>query len=225
MKPSFSILIGLAFSISSIASAGTSTEPAYCNPNTFYSKEVNHGNSKLVRGHLYQLGSTKVMGVAVGNSKATDLANFAQKQSTARASDKYCTWYFNEGDSEAEAWFSHYYLPNPKGLTTTTGPKIYNDTIKDIFANTLPSFLSCAQNHKYIAMGCNGQKHRGPTVFGMMLAFSGCSPQNAATIVNNIWGLNGVKPEVRLSIINEGKKLGDADPEARYRMQQAFGAN
>lgn len=219
MKPS-SFILGLALVFANIAYA---SEPSYCNPSVFYTKEIKHGNSKLKRGHLFKLGDTKIMGVAVGDSKATDLANFAMAQSTAEASDKFCTWYLNKGDKEAEAWFTHRYVSNPMLLTTTTGPKQYNQVLKNEFANSIPSFLSCAQNHKYVAMGCNGQKHRGPTVFGMMLAFSGCSPQNAATIVNTIWGLNGVKADVRLSIITEGKKLGDADPEARARMQQAFG--
>lgn len=220
---SLSIILGLAFSITSVANATASTEPAYCNPTTFYSKETKVNNSELERAHLYLLGKTKVLGMAVGNSDATETANFAQTQSSARATDKFCTWYFNKGNKKAEAWFTHRYVSNPSGLTTVTGPQKYNETLKDEFANAIPSFLSCAKQHKYIAMGCDGQKHRGPTVFGMMLAYSGCSPQNAATIVNKVWGLNGVKAEVRLAIITEGKKLGDADPEARRQMQAAFG--
>lgn len=213
----------IALSVLTFANISAAAEPAYCNPATFFAKEVKHNNSKLERGHLYQLGEVKLLGVAVGNSKTSELVKFAMAQSSAEASDKYCTWYFNEGNSEAEAAFTHRYVSNPSGLTTTTGPAQYNKVLRNEFANSIPSFLSCAQNHKYIAMGCNGQKHRGPTVVGMLLAYSGCSPENAATIVNTIWGLNGVKAAVRLSIINEGKKLGNADPEARVRMQQAFG--
>ena len=217
-----SLILGLtlAFSLNSFGA-----EPSYCNPSTFLKKEIKHGNSKLVRGRLFQLGEAKVMGVAVGDSAAKDLVSFARSQSTAEASDKFCTWYYNEGDKEAEAWFTHRYVPNPLWLSASSAAKKYNSVLKDEFANSLPSFLSCARDHKYIAMGCNGQKHRGPSVFGMMLAFSGCSPQNAATIVNTVWGLNGVSADVRLSIINEGKKLGDADPEGRAQLQHAFGVN
>lgn len=213
----------LAFSILTFAHISSAAEPAYCNPSTFFAKEVKHNNKYLERGHLYQLGQTKLLGVAVGNSRTAEIIKFATANSSADASDKYCTWYLNEGNSDAERVFTHRYVSNPSGLTTTTGPKKYNEVLHNEFANAIPSFLSCAQNHKYIAMGCNGQKHRGPTVVGMLLAYSGCSPQNAATIVNTIWGLNGVKADVRLAIIAEGKKLGDADPEARVRMQQAFG--
>lgn len=35
--------------------------------------------------------------------------------------------------------------------------------------------------------------------------------------------MNGVKPEVRQAIIEEGYKLGNADPEARLRMQKVLG--
>ncbi|AZZ36367.1 hypothetical protein CIK05_06030 [Bdellovibrio sp. qaytius] len=225
MKSSLALFIGATlFSFTNAALAGGTTEPDYCNPKVFYSKEIKTNNSKLERAHMYQLGQTKVMGVGVGDSKAQDLVNMASQQSTATASDKYCTWYFNEGNSQAESLFTHKYVPNPSGLSPATAAKKYNEALKDEFANSVPSFLSCAQNHKYIAMGCNGQKHRGPGVFGMMLAFSGCSPQNAATIVNTVWGLNGVDAATRLAIIAEGQKLGDADPEARARLQQAFGA-
>lgn len=208
----------LAFSLNCVAA-----EPSYCTPSVFFKKEIKHNNSKLIRGHLFKLGETKIMGVAVGDSEAKDLVNFAYAQSTAKASDKFCTWYYNEGNKEAEAWFTHRYVPNPIWLSASSGAKKYNEVLKNEFANSLPSFLSCARDHKYIAMGCDGQKHRGPSVFGMMLAFSGCSPQNAAKIVNSIWGLNNVSEKTRLGIITEGKKLGDADPEARRQLQRAFG--
>lgn len=218
---SLSILLGLGlFTITSIA---TAAEPAYCNPKTFYSKEIKHGNTKLKRARMFQLGETKVMGVAVGDSKAEDLVDFAYKNSDAKTSDKFCTWYYNDGNEKAEAWFNWNYVSNPMWMSPSTGAKKFSSALKNEFSKDETSFLSCAQNHKYIAMGCNGQKHRGPSVFGMMLAYSGCSVNNAATIVNTIWGLNGVGKDTRLAIINEGKKFGDADPEGRRRLQQSFG--
>lgn len=215
-----SLLIGLtlAFSLNSMGA-----EPSYCAPSVFLKKEIKHNNNKLLRGRIFQLGETKVMGVAVGNSDARDLVNFAYAQSTAKAEDKFCTWYYNEGNKEAEAWFTHRYVPNPIWLTASSAAKKFGGVLRDEFAHAIPSFLSCAQNHKYIAMGCDGQKHRGPSVFGMMLAFSGCSPENAAAIVNTLWGLNNVSKTTRLSIITEGKRFGDLDPEGRRQLQQAFG--
>ncbi len=178
--------------------------------------------TQLERAHLYTLGSVKLLGVAVGGSDTQDLIHFATSHSNTDSLEKYCTWYLNKGDDNAEAAFNHHYVNNPSSLNITTGPAQYRQVLKDEFAKARPNFLNCIEQNKYLAMGCNGQKHRGPTVFGMLLAFSGCSPQNAATIVNKVWGLNGVKPEVRLAIINEGKLLGDEDPEARDRMQKAF---
>lgn len=209
-----------------LVSANTSfaAEPSYCDPKTFYSKEVKLNLTKpLERAHLFKFGDVSLMGVAVGNSKIQRLLDFATQNTTAADSENYCTWYLNKGDSAAEENFNHFYLQNPKSLKVTTGPALYREILKDQFAKDRPNFLTCLQDHKYLAMGCNGQRHRGPTVFGMLLAFSGCSPTNAATIVNTVWGLNGVKPEVRLAIINEGKKLGDEDPEARLRIQKIFG--
>lgn len=214
--------LGVLFLSIGISSFAFAAEPSYCDPKTFFSKEVKFSN-KIERAHVYKLGDTLLMGAAVGSSKAKDLIKFEGEHSDATASDKYCTWYFNEGNDEAEASFTHIYLNNPSGLTTVTGPAEYSSKLKDTFANASVNFLKCATENNYIALGCNGQKHRGPTVFGMLLAFSGCSPENAATIVNTTWGLNGVKPEVRAAIIKEGQRLGDADPEARLRLQKAFG--
>ncbi|MBC7466831.1 MAG: hypothetical protein H7256_12640 [Bdellovibrio sp.] len=197
-------------------------EPSYCNPKVFFSKEVKM-SSRIKRAHVYKLGDTLLMGAAVGESDTNDLIQFESTHSNAAASNKYCTWYLNEGNSEAEQSFTHIYLNNPKGLTTVSGPAEYGSKLKETFANGPVNFLKCATDHNYIAMGCNGQKHRGPTAFGMLLAFSGCSVENAANIVNTTWGLNGVQAEVRAAIIAEGQRLGDADPEARRRLQQAFG--
>jgi hypothetical protein len=104
-----------------------------------------------------------------------------------------------------------------------SGPAEYRAVLQDQFAKAPISFLSCLENNKILIMGCNAQMHRGPTVFGMLLSFSGCSAEHSAEIVNSLWGLNGVKAEVRLAIIDEGRKLGDEDPNARLRLQRAFG--
>ena len=217
-----SLRLGILLLSIVIGSYTFAAEPSYCDPKVFFSKEVKL-TSNIERAHVYKLGETLLMGAAVGSSKAEDLIQFESEHSDATTSEKYCTWYFNEGNGDAEKSFTHIYLNNPKGLTTVTGPAEFSSKLKEVFANDSVNFLKCATEHNYIAMGCNGQKHRGPTVFGMLLAFSGCSPENAATIVNTTWGLNGVQAEVRTAIIKEGQRLGDADPEARLRLQKAFG--
>ena len=85
-----------------------------------------------------------------------------------------------------------------------------------------PSFLSCAENRHYLALGCNSMAHRGPTVFGMLLAFSGCTPEHSLEIVNHIWGQNGVSDETRLTLIQEGATHGKTRPESREHFRELF---
>ncbi len=198
-------------------------EPSYCDPKTFLSLEKSVANKSIGNAHMFKLGDVTVLGAAVGNSDTDSLISYAKSASTAGSSDKYCTWYLNEGNGDAEDFFTHIYMTNPKDLNTSSGPQEYRRKLSQEFATARTSFLSCASKHKYLAMGCNGMKHRGPTVFGMMLAYSGCKPERASTIVNTLWGLNGVKPEVRLAIIREAKSIGDTDPGSRNSLQEAFG--
>jgi hypothetical protein len=66
--------------------------------------------------------------------------------------------------------------------------------------------------------------HRGPTVFGMLLAYSGCSAEHSLEITNQIWGLNGVKRKVRLAIIRKAYELGNTQKESRKRLAELFSA-
>lgn len=197
-------------------------EPAYCEPEVFFKKEI-ATQSGIWRSHTFQFGDVILLGGAIGYSLPFKVTAFAEENSTASSAEKYCTWYYNEGNDFASTLFSHAYVSNPQNVTVVTGPQEYREVLKDQFAKVNTNFLSCLENHKYLAMGCNGQMHRGPTVFGMLLSFSGCSSKNSLAIVNKLWGANGVKPEVRQAIIEEGYKLGNEDPEARQRMQKALG--
>jgi hypothetical protein len=209
-------------SIVSISHSVFAAEPAYCNPKNFRSKEVDPHES-ILRDHAFQMGKVMIVGGAIGYSNSTKIGEFVENYSDASAADKYCTWYFNEGNDNAAEKFNHLYVTNPKKVTATSGAKEYRQVLKDQFAKSKTSFLSCIEKHKILVMGCNGQMHRGPTVFGMMLSFSGCSSKNSLAIVNDLWGKNGVKPEVRQAIIEEGFKMGSEDLQARLRMQKAFG--
>lgn len=211
------VLICLVFTINSFAQ-----EPAYCDPKIFLSKESTKLNT-LIRDHIFKFDDTIILGAAVGLTPSLNIIAYATNNSNVTSAENYCTWYFNEGNENATVKFNHFYVENPKNLTVTSGPAEYRQILQDQFAKSSISFLSCIEQHKYLAMGCNGQMHRGPTVFGMLLSFSGCSATQSAKIVNSLWGLNGVKAEVRLAIIEEGYKLGNEDPDARLRMQKAFG--
>ena len=84
------------------------------------------------------------------------------------------------------------------------------------------SFVSCAIDHGYIAMGCDGMKHRGPSVFAMLLAYSGCSAKNAATIANKLWGLNFVKEATREAIAEKAFEMGQRQPQMRAALRNVL---
>jgi hypothetical protein len=218
MKPIFLILLSATF----LSQVTLAQEPAYCDPKTFLSKEVDP-HEKIWRDRAFRLGDVLLIGGALGYSRSKKVVEFVEDYSNADSSDKYCTWYLNQRNDHAADKFNYFPLPHPKNLTVETGPQEFGSILKDQFSKSKTSFLSCIEKHKFLLMGCDGQMHRGPSVFGMMLSFSGCSAANSAKIVNGLWGLNGVKPEVRLAIIEEGRKFGDQDPQARRRMQKAFG--
>ena len=218
MKTFLLILLSLV----SIAQNSVANEPAYCDPETFFEKEI-ETQAGIWRHHTFRFGDVILLGGAIGYSNPFKITSFAEENSTATSAEKYCTWYYNDGNDFASTLFNHHYVSNPQKVTEVTGPKEYREVLKDQFAKANLSFLSCLESHKYLAMGCDGQMHRGPTVFGMLLSFSGCSSKNSLAIVNKLWGKNGVKPEVRQAIIEEGYKLGNDDPEARLRMQKALG--
>jgi hypothetical protein len=84
--------------------------------------------------------------------------------------------------------------------------------------------VECAVDQGYLAVGCDGMKHRGPSVFAMFLAYSGCEAKNAAKIANKIWGLDTVPENTRLGIAKAGYELGNANPAARKALQTVMSA-
>lgn len=200
-------------------------EPLYCSLPNLQKMEKPVDPSGLNRVHRYQVGKVDLVGVGVGNSQAQSLMKLAVQHPGVQPSVKYCTWYLNEGNSEAEKVFEHEYLTNPRDLSVKSGPVEYHQKLQRYFADGPGTLVSCAVDHSYLALGCNGMKHRGPTVFAMLLAFSGCQPKNAAAIANTLWGLNGVPEEVRLAIAEEGAKMGTAAPLVRKKLRDAFEAS
>jgi hypothetical protein len=199
-------------------------EPAYCVYSNFSKHEVPESRPGIQRAHAYRFGPLTIVGLAVGNSKPAATEAMATELSTATAQQNYCTWYFNNGDEEAVRYFNHFYVPKPVGDPAPVA-QAYRTTLAGIFAGNSTSLLSCARDQHYVAMGCDGMMHRGPTVFGMTLAFSGCTPAHAAEIVTYVWGLNGVNPAARLAAIQEGYALGQQNPQASAELRQLLSAD
>lgn len=199
-----------------------SGEPTYCEPKNFKQYQIPLKGVSISRLKAFQLGRVVIAGMAIGNTDAVKVKELYQKLKSSEFGDRHCTWYVNKGNNAAEKVFKHHYLPNPSGLDEIEGPQVYMKEMDAEFSSSPESFVTCADQAGYIGLGCNGQRHRGPTVFGMLLAYSGCSPQNSATIVNELWGLNGVKPEVRKEIIQAAYVKGSQQSDFRQRMQELF---
>jgi len=201
----------------------TETEPYYCEPRVFYGHEIiPYFNPKIKRLRIYKLGQVHLAGMAVGHSKTKNIKKFSSLIFNVEEMDNFCTWYFNKGNQKAKNSFVHRYVKNPKSLKPQTAAKKYMERLENIFFNDPVNFLQCAETYGYIGSGCNGQKHRGPTVFGMLLSFTGCTPENASEIVNTIWGLNGIKKNIRLSIIKAAHEFGKIHKNERDHLQNLF---
>ncbi len=198
---------------SPLAQAANALEPAFCNPATFSKYEVKYSGKAPERLHVYKIGQLTLAGMAVGNSNVSDVIGVAKKYSTAGTRDKYCTWYLNDGNKEASQEFDYNPLPKPTGSQYDSMSKKWMSIVGDEFDQEALSFVSCAEDFKYIGMGCDGQKHRGPTVFGMLLSYAGCSPANSVAIVNKIWGENGITPQMRKALAQKGADLALAHPQ------------
>lgn len=200
------------------AEAKLNLEPGFCDPAAFEKAEIPSATTGLLKNHAYQLGHLVLVGLAVGHSDITAIRDFSNRFSQFSTAEKNCTWYFNDGNPKAAQAFHHRYVSNPsfKGVQVADE---YERVLASTFANDPTSFISCAVDHGYIAMGCDGMKHRGPSVFAMLLSFAGCSAQNSTAIANKIWGTNGVLVKTREAIAQKGKVLGDLNPTLREQLQ------
>lgn len=202
----------------------TSAEPTFCMPDVFLRQEAAQDDAGgIKRLHVYRLGDVVLAGMAIGESEASSVARFATAWGVTQE-DRFCTWYVNRGNVEAERSFWQIYLPNPASLSAEEAAERYGELFGPTFAGGTGGIWWCLEEKGFLAVGCNGQLHRGPTVFGMVLAALGCSAEHAAEIVNRIWGLNGVPPDVRLAAIRRGCDLGARRPELRSQMQKRLTA-
>lgn len=199
-------------------------EPYFCDPAVFVQQEiVPKDGGGIKRLHAYRLGGVVLSGMAIGASEAGAVESFAGTQG-ATPQERFCTWYVNKGNTEAERTFRHIYLPDPSSLSPEEAAERYAQLLAPAFAEERGSIWWCLEQQGFIAVGCNGQLHRGPTVFGMVLAALGCSAENAAEIVNRIWGLNGVPPATRLAAIKQGAEAGARSAALRSRVQRRLSA-
>lgn len=221
-------------------SSPSSQEPSYCDPALFDEKEMDLGDFEklkadgIQRAHGFKLGQVTLIGLGVGDSKTSSVVHLAQKYSEHLTQEKrYCTWYLNHPKGlipredqyriTSAKMFNHLDVnKNPMSLNEKEATEEFMKVLEKAFDTHANSFLNCATDQHYIALGCNGMRHRGPTVFGMLLAFSGCSPEHALEISNQVWGLNGVKRKVRLAVIRKAYELGQSRSNSRKKLAQLF---
>jgi hypothetical protein len=207
--------------------AQNSLEPLYCDPATFAKLEITApfsleqgGPGGIWRLHLFKVGKVILAGMAIGDSPASSVEKLAQYYSPEIAQNGYCTWYVGNKNAHAAQSFNFYPIPGFFELDIHTAAPTFMKALGDSFFDAPNNFLSCAQNHGYLAMGCEEMKHRGPTVFGMVLAASGCTPVHAATIANQVWGLNGVDPAIRLSVIQAAYDYAQNNPAEQDKLAE-----
>jgi hypothetical protein len=198
-------------------------EPAYCLPTAFVAKEIQVPSSGLNRAQGFRLGNVTVVGLGVGDSKVSSVQQLALHYvPTMGSSRKSCTFYYNDGNDGAATAFNWYNLPKPIGTDYAGMLDTYSNVLANVFDTAENNFVSCASEQRYLAMGCDGMRHRGPTVFASMLAYSGCSPEHATTIVNGVWGENGIEPQMRITIATWAHALGASHPAQSANLRQLF---
>jgi hypothetical protein len=221
----------------SVISKPPEVEPSYCDPAQFDEAEIPYetvqGKGRepgLFRAHAFRLGKVTLVGLGVGDSPVEEVIRLSKRLVPENKAPNYCTWYLNHAKSPkdrnkklAASTFIHRNIEkNPMLQNEEQATTDFMQILSTSFDQGTVNFTSCVSEQHYLALGCNGMEHRGPTVFGMILAFSGCSPVHSLEIANQIWGLNGVKRKVRLAIIQKAHELGQIRKESRKRLSEAF---
>jgi hypothetical protein len=194
-------------------------EPAFCDPKTFLSHEVPSSTEGLVRNHTYQIGELTLVGLAVGKSEVSATQALADDYSRYNDSEKSCTWYYNTGNDLAAEAFTQIPLSNPIWKSASSLVKEYSAALENTFDQDENNFVACATRHRYLAMGCDGMRHRGPSVFAMFLSFAGCSPKSSVEIVEKVWGHNFVNTSKRIAMAEKAYEMGSQRPASRQALQ------
>jgi hypothetical protein len=199
-------------------------DAAYCDPSLFSKREVKYPNppESLENLHIFKVGRVYLGALGIDAAKVSEIKDLVKFFSVPDEAKKSCFWYVNKGNKEAQRILNHFYLKNPKDLKPDKAVKEYLKIIGPSFSERPANFVACAESQSFVAVGCNAGLHRSPTVVGMILAYSGCSPESADQIINETWGLNDIKPEVRLSIIKGGYDFGLAHLQESEKLKKLF---
>jgi hypothetical protein len=174
----------------------------------------------LCGARLFVFDKFSLLSCAVGTSSDQRLINECASRSKDGQDGKYNTFYFNSSDldfDKIDAKKIFHWLPvkdNPIWHWSTEEFLPIRDALKDM--------VEVGERHEYLAMGCDGNKHRGPSVFAMFLSLAGVEPKEATRIANKFFGCNFVLPFVRARIAKLGYDLGNQNPELRARAQRLF---
>ncbi|MEI8345922.1 MAG: hypothetical protein WCG27_00535 [Pseudomonadota bacterium] len=195
-------------------------QPSFCDKEKFLKSEIMPPakDPKIHRLHVFKRTQAILAGLAIGESEVSSTKNLPNVFSVKVDDQKYCTFYFNKHNFEAAKTFHHNYLHHPKG-----GPDLkYAKEWEENLAGSYSEMATCLSNSKYLALGCDGQRHRGPTVFAALLAYAGCEPASAVDIAVTLWGDNDVDRKLRELIAAQAKARGDKNPEIRAMLQKAL---
>lgn len=168
----------------------------------------------IKNARIFYFKSLTLLCAAIGNSSDSRLIQISLRQSSGN-DGKYNTWYFNSGDHDNDSidakkefhWFPVKHNPIYQWSTKPFKP----------ICLELGRMVWTAETFGYLAIGCDGNKHRGPSVFAMFLCLAGYNPKLATQIANQYFGCNFVMPWVRERIARLGWELGNQDPQLRAR--------
>jgi hypothetical protein len=207
------------------ATAPVFAEPEYCSVDHFEKNELAFPvpGKNLKRIHTFKLGKVTLSGLGVGETSTSKVKSLSRIHSRgATKAQKYCTWYFNTLNLPSMLEFRWIHLPRPRGSPSIELEEKYMSRVQDEFFENDLNFLDCAKDHGFIALGCNSMKHRGPTVFAMLLAFSGCRAETATEIANHFWGLNGIEKDTRQSLAQAAYDYGLKNPVPSESLRNLF---
>jgi hypothetical protein len=179
---------------------------------------------RLGRLKALQVGSVKLAGLAVGDSPLDAVLQLPGALGvTVAPEDRSCTFLMKKASSahrKALRWFN---LPDPRGRGSRADAQKWFGIVREVFDQGQPSFLSCAEKYGFIALGCAGMRHRGPTVFAMLLAFAGCTPKRATAIAEKHWQRH-VDTSVRQGMVEVAYEHGlkAEHRDSRLRFQRLF---
>jgi hypothetical protein len=158
--------------------------------------------------------------IGVGSSSDERVMEFCTRHGLNH-DGKYNTWYFNSGDVDfdshkARELFHYFPVKHNPIYYWSTKPFL---KIRD----QLPLMVQTAEKYGYLAFGCDGNKHRGPSVFAMFLCLAGIEPKVATKAANEFLGSNFVMSWVRTRIARLGYEYGNQNPELRERLKTLMG--